>query len=388
MGKQKICAVTGTRAEYGVLYWLLKKIQNEPTMQLQLIVTGMHLSPEFGLTYKTIEEDGFEINARVEMLLSSDTAVGIAKSIGLGVIGFAEALERLEPDILLLMGDRFEMLAAAQTAMIAKIPIAHLGGGDVTEGSYDEAIRHSITKMSQIHIVSNEIAAQRVKQLGEDPALIFTVGGLGLEAIRNTKLSTREELEKTIGFKFRPVNLLITFHPPTLDMQPATKQFQELLDALDLLGQDVGLIFTKPNADNEGRALIKMIDDYAESRPNAKSYVSLGQQLYLSTVAQVNAVIGNSSSGLYEVPSLKKPTVNVGTRQKGRLQAPSVINAEPTKDSIISAIREALNKDCAQIVNPYGDGDSSDRIVTILKTITEPKSLLKKQFFDMNPEKE
>lgn len=382
MSNRKICVVTGTRAEYGVLHWLMRKIKEDELLELQVVATGMHLSPEFGLTYRTIEADGYTINAKVEMLLSSDTPVGIAKSIGLGVIGFAEALDRLQPDILVLMGDRFEMLAAAQAALVAKIPIAHLGGGDVTEGSYDEAIRHSVTKMAQIHIVSTGDAAQRIRQLGENPALIFTVGGLGLEAIKNTELLSREDVEEKIGFRFRKSNVLITFHPPTLDVQPAPAQFQELLDALDLLDPETGLIFTKPNADTEGRALIQMIEDYVTTRENARAYVSLGQQLYLSVVTQVDAVVGNSSSGIYEVPSLKKPTVNIGTRQKGRLQAPSVINTEPNRDSIVAAIREAFRKDCSGVTNPYGDGNSSDRIVAILKSITDPRGLLRKEFFD------
>lgn len=384
MPKRKICVVTGSRAEYGLLYWLMKEIQIDPKLELQIITTGMHLSPEFGLTYKVIEEDGFSINAKVEMLLSSDTPVGIAKSIGLGVIGFADALDRLRPDILVLLGDRYEILAAAQAAMVARIPIAHIAGGDATEGAFDEAIRHSITKMSHLHFVTNEIAHKRVCQLGENPEHVFNVGNPGIDQIKRLKLLNREELEASLGFRFKKRNLLITFHPVTLELQPSSKQFQELLDALDKFGSDVGLIFTMPNADTDGRIIIRMIEEYVAMHLNARAYTSLGQLRYLSTVAQVDAVIGNSSSGLYEVPSFKKPTVNIGDRQKGRLQASSVINCPNDKESIIKAINEAVSKDCSDTVNPYGNGDSSQRIAAEIKNIENYKSLLKKHFYDLD----
>ncbi|GBF10546.1 UDP-N-acetylglucosamine 2-epimerase [Tepidibacillus sp. HK-1] len=384
MVKRKICVVTGSRAEYGLLYWLMKEIQQDEEMNLQIIVTGMHLSPEFGLTYKIIEEDGFNVDEKVEMLLSSDTSVGIAKSIGLGIIGFADALERLKPDLMVLLGDRYEILAAAQAAMVAKIPIAHIAGGDTTEGAYDEAIRHSITKMSHLHFVTNEEAAKRVRQLGENPKHIYNVGSPGLDQINRLKLLSRSEVERSLDFKLKDKNLLITFHPVTLDDQPALRQFHELLDALDSLGADVGLIFTKPNADSDGRILIKMIDDFILSHPNAKAYNSLGQLRYLSTISHVDAVVGNSSSGLYEVPSFKKPTVNIGDRQKGRLQASSVINTEPIKEEILKTIHLAFHLDCSNVINPYGDGSSSNRIVKHLKEIRDYKLLLKKHFFEVN----
>ncbi|MFX0560594.1 UDP-N-acetylglucosamine 2-epimerase [Tepidibacillus infernus] len=384
MVKRKICVVTGSRAEYGLLYWLMKEIQQDEEMKLQIIVTGMHLSPEFGLTYKIIEEDGFNVDEKVEMLLSSDTSVGIAKSIGLGIIGFADALERLKPDLMVLLGDRYEILAAAQAAMVAKIPIAHIAGGDTTEGAYDEAIRHSITKMSHLHFVTNEEAAKRVRQLGENPKHIYNVGSPGLDHINRLKLLSRSEVERSLDFKLKDKNLLITFHPVTLDDQPAFRQFHELLDALDSIGADVGLIFTKPNADSDGRLLIKMIDDFVLSHPNAKAYTSLGQLKYLSTILYVDAVVGNSSSGLYEVPSFKKPTVNIGDRQKGRLLASSVINTPPIKEEILKAIHLAFQLDCSNVTNPYGDGNSSKRIVKHLKEISDYKLLLKKHFFEVN----
>jgi UDP-N-acetylglucosamine 2-epimerase (non-hydrolysing)/GDP/UDP-N,N'-diacetylbacillosamine 2-epimerase (hydrolysing) len=383
MSKRKICVVTGSRADYGLLYWLMKDIQADMDLQLQIVVTGMHLSPEFGLTYQVIETDGFIIDAKVEMLLSSDTPVGIAKSMGLGVIGFADTLDHLRPDILVLLGDRYEILTAAQAAMVARIPIVHIAGGDVTEGAFDEAIRHSITKMAHLHFVTNETSARRVRQLGENPEHIFNVGSPGIDYIKRMKLLGRSELEDALDFKFREKNLLITFHPVTLETQLAETQFQELLTALDSLGENFGIIFTKPNSDIDGRAIIRLMDNYAATHSNAKVYTSLGQARYLSAMSQVDAVVGNSSSGLYEAPSFGKPTVNIGDRQKGRLQAKSVINCRPETGAIAEAILQALASDCSDAVNPYGDGNSSIRIRDRLKQIIEPSSLLKKHFFDL-----
>jgi len=381
--KRKICVVTGTRSEYGLLFWLMKGIEAEIGLELQVVVTGMHLSPEFGLTYRAIEEDGFNISEKVEMLLSSDSPVGIAKSIGVGVIGFADALSRLKPNLIVVLGDRFEILAAVTAALVARIPVAHIAGGDTTEGAYDESIRHGITKMAHLHFVTNEDSAKRVRQLGENPDHIYIVGNPGLDYIKRMTLFTRKELEEKLRFKFRSKNLLITFHPVTLGNRPSFIQFQALLDALDCLGDDVGLIFTKPNADNEGRVLNVMIDSFISSHPNARAYVSLGQAIYLSTMAQTDVVLGNSSSGLYEAPSFKKPTINVGDRQKGRIRASSVIDCEPEKDAIFNAIKEAYIINCSNTVNPYGDGDSSSRIITILKSIPDLAELLRKHFYDL-----
>jgi UDP-N-acetylglucosamine 2-epimerase (non-hydrolysing)/GDP/UDP-N,N'-diacetylbacillosamine 2-epimerase (hydrolysing) len=382
--RRKICVVTGSRAEYGLLFWPMKEIQDDPDLQLQVVVTGMHLSPEFGLTYRSIEADGFVIDARVDMLLSSDTPVGIAKSMGLGVIGFADALDRLRPDMLVLLGDRYEILAAAQAALVARIPIAHIAGGDVTEGAFDEAIRHSISKMSHLHFVTNEVAARRVRQLGENPAHIFNVGSPGLDTIKRMTLLDRPALEKALDFRFLKRNLLVTFHPVTLDSVSAELQFQELLSALDKLGDQSGIIFTKPNADTNGRVLVGLMDAYAAAHANARVYDSLGALRYLSAMSQVDAVVGNSSSGLYEAPSFGKPTVNIGDRQKGRLQASSVINCEPEAGAIEAAILQALAADCAAAVNPYGDGNSAVRIKERLKEVAAPFALLKKHFFDMD----
>lgn len=388
MIKRKICVVTGTRADYGLLYWLMKEIQADAAFELQIVAVGAHLSPEFGLTFQVIEEDGFTITEKVEMLLSSDTAVGITKSLGLGTIGFADAFERLQPDLLILLGDRYEMLAAAQAALIARIPITHIAGGDTTEGAFDEAIRHSITKMSHLHFVTNESSARRVRQLGENPRHIYNVGSPGLDYIKRAELLTRSDLEKELDFKFRSKNLLITFHPATLDSISSEDQFQELLKALDTLEGDVGAIFTKANADTEGRVINRMIDDYVKNRPFSRAYTSLGQIRYLSAIAQVDAVAGNSSSGLYEVPSFKRPTVNIGDRQKGRLQASSVINCGPEANAIKQAILTAFSMNCSQVQNPYGDGNSSLRILSILKSIPDYKGLLKKEFYMMEKQNE
>ncbi|MBJ6723157.1 UDP-N-acetylglucosamine 2-epimerase [Geomesophilobacter sediminis] len=380
---KRICVVTGSRAEYGLLYWLMKGIQEDGELQLQVVATGMHLSPEFGLTYQVIENDGFTIDAKIDMLLSSDTPVGIAKSIGLGVLGSADVLYRLHPDILVLLGDRFEILAVAQAALVARIPIAHIGGGDTTEGAFDEAIRHSITKMSQLHFVTNELSARRVLQMGEPPEHVYNVGSPGLDQITRLQLLSRDELQRELDFELRARNVVVTFHPVTLEMQPAHLQFKELLSALVALGPDVGIIFTKPNADTGGKALIRMIDEFCTRHPNAKGYTSLGQLRYLSALSHADAAVGNSSSGLYEAPSLKIPTVNIGDRQKGRLQPSSVLNCEPVAEEILQTIRASFELDCRYVINPYGDGNSSQRIVEVLKSVSDPQQLLKKHFHEV-----
>lgn len=380
--QKTICAVTGSRAEYGLLQPLLKKIQAGPVFKLQMIVTGAHLSADFGLTYREIERDGFRIDEKIEILSGDTSTVGVTRALGKATVGFASAFERLKPDLLLLLGDRYEILAAAQAALIARIPVAHIAGGDSTEGAFDEAIRHSITKMSHLHFVTNEAAAKRVCQLGENPQFVFNVGSTGIDQLKNMKLAGRAELEKNLGFKFLKKNLLITFHPATLDQKKSTDQFQELLAALDGLGDGVGLLFTGPNADTEGLLLRKMMDEFAAKRANAKVFLSLGPWLYLSAMKEVNAMVGNSSSGLYEAPSFQKPAVNIGDRQKGRLRASSVIDCEPEHSAIRKAIESAFTMDCSDAVNPYGDGSSSERILEILKQIAHPEKLLKKSFSD------
>jgi len=383
--KGKVCVVTGTRAEYGLLYWLMKAIQEDHDFELQIIATGMHLSPEFGLTYEQIEKDGFKIDKKIETLLSSDTPAGISKSMGLGMIGFADAYAELKPDIIVLLGDRFEIFSAAASAMIARIPIAHLHGGEATEGLIDEPIRHSITKISHLHFTAAEEYKRRVVQLGEDPARVFNVGGLGIDNIRKLKLMSREEFEDSINFKLSSKNLLVTFHPVTLEHATAGDQFQNLLNALDEL-QDTKFIFTKPNADTEGRIIIKMIDDYVSLNSHkAIAFVSLGQLRYLSALKFVDACVGNSSSGLAEAPTFKIGTINIGDRQRGRLKADSVIDCEPDKESILSAIRKLYSKEfqnkLKDVKNLYGEGGAAKKIKKTLKEV-DLSDILKKEFYD------
>ena len=379
-----IAVVTGSRADYGLLYPVMKAIQKDDDLKLKVLVTGMHLAPEFGSTYSIVEQDGFVIDAKIENLLCSDTPVGVTKSLGLGLIGFADALQRLKPDMLLVLGDRFEIFAAVQTALLARIPVAHIAGGDRTEGAYDEAIRHSISKMAHLHFTTNFQAAQRLRQLGENPEHIFNTGSPALDQLNQLKLLGKSELENELGIKFHKRNLLITFHPTTLDIDN-TGQLQQLLTALDRLGDSTALIFTKSNADNSGRQFGGMIDEYVAPRPHATAFTSLGQLRYYSLMAHMDAVVGNSSSGLYEAPSLHIPTVNIGDRQRGRLQAPSVINCRPIADEIEQAISEAYGLDCSEVTNPYGDGHSTERIISVLKKPMDLESLVKKRFFDMEP---
>jgi GDP/UDP-N,N'-diacetylbacillosamine 2-epimerase (hydrolysing) len=384
---RKICVITGTRAEYGLLRWVMQGIKNDPELTLQIVATGMHLSPEFGLTYREIEKDGFRIDRKVEMLISSDTPVGIAKSMGLGLIGFSDSLNELQPDLIVVLGDRFEIFAAVSAALVARIPVAHLHGGEATEGLVDEAIRHSITKMSQLHFVAAEEYRQRVIQLGEQPEYVFLVGGLGIDNITRLKLLDCAELEESLGFKLAKKNLLITFHPVTLEESTAANQMAALLETLDEL-RDTQLIFTLPNADTDGRVLIKMVEQFAANHTNAHAYSSLGQLRYLSCIAHVDGVVGNSSSGLTEVPSFKKGSINIGDRQRGRLQAGSVINCEPTRQSIAEALWKLYSTDfqstLKRVRNPYGEGGASEAIIATVKAISL-EGILKKRFHDLGP---
>lgn len=384
---RKICVVTGTRAEFGLLRWLMHEIQHEPELELQVLATGMHLSPEFGLTYREVEQAGFAINVKIEMLLSADTASAVTKSMGLGLISYADAYQRLVPDLIVVLGDRFEIFAATAAALIAGIPVAHLHGGETTEGAFDEALRHSITKMSHLHFVAAEDYRRRVIQLGEQPERVFLVGGLGIDAIKRIKLLDREALEESLGFKFGRRNLLITFHPVTLEGQNSSgQQMAELLAALEEL-EDTHLIFTMPNADTGGRELAMMVNNFVASHQNACVHTSLGQQRYLSCMKYVDAVIGNSSSGLAEAPSMGIATINIGDRQKGRLSASSVINCEPTQPSITEALSAVFDPSFRSTLtstkNPYGCGGASEKIVEVIKK-HDLKNLLKKSFFNLD----
>lgn len=383
---RKICIITGTRAEYGLLRWVMQGIKDDQDLTLQIIVTGMHLSPEFGLTYRQIEQDGFQIDRKVEMLTSSDTAVGIAKSMGLGLIGMADALNELKPDLIVVLGDRYEIFAAVAASLATCIPIAHLHGGETTEGAFDEALRHSITKMSHLHFVAAEEYRQRVIQLGEHPERVFLVGGLGIDSIKHLKLLGRTELEDSLGIKLASKNLLVTFHPVTLETATAADQMAELLMALAEL-KETQLIFTLPNADTDGRIMARMIAQFVEQHSNACAYTSLGQLRYLSCIAHVDGVVGNSSSGLLEAPSFRKGTINIGDRQRGRLQATSVINCEPTNKSIAAAVEKLYSADFQQglsfVRNPYGEGGASEKIVETIKHHSI-SGIAKKAFYDLS----
>ncbi|MGR5000284.1 UDP-N-acetylglucosamine 2-epimerase [Vibrio celticus] len=381
---KKVAVFTGTRAEYGLLFWLLKDIQSDPVLTLQLLVSGMHLSPEFGDTYKQIEKDGFQIDEKIEILLSSDSPVGTAKSMGLGVLGFADALSRLAPDVLVILGDRFEALAAAQTAMILRIPIIHLHGGEITEGAYDDAIRHAITKLSYLHGTSTDEYRNRVIQLGESPERVKNVGAIGLDHLNRGSFMTISELSESLNFDLTGPYFVVTYHPVTLGDESPEDSFQALLDALDEYPNHQ-IILTYPNADDGGRRIIPMLEAYAAKQPSRVLAIpSLGQIRYLSSVKHAAAVIGNSSSGIIEVPAFDVPTVNIGSRQKGRLAAKSVLNCEPSLASITEAISDAVKRnyklDGETIINPYGQGDTSAQVIEMLKSLRFERS---KAFHDL-----
>lgn len=377
-----IAVFTGTRAEYGLLYWLMRDIAADPELELRLIVSGTHLSPEFGLTYQQIEQDGFKIDERIEMLLSSDTSVGVIKSMGVALLGLADALARQQPDVLVILGDRFEALAAAQAAMLQRIPVAHLHGGEITEGAYDDAIRHAITKLSYLHFTAAEPYRQRVIQLGEAPERVFNVGAVGLDHIVKTPLLSMEELQSSLGFTLDSPFFVVTYHPVTLADEPAKESFNALLTALDQYpGHQV--ILTYPNADDGGRAIIPLLEQYAAANPaRVLAIPSLGYRRYLSAVKHCTAVIGNSSSGIIEVPSLGVPTINIGQRQQGRLAAQSVLHCEANGSAITQCIAQALQPMTPDAyVNPYGAGDASGQIVARLKHFAAPTI---KQFHDLD----
>jgi len=385
MIRRKICVVTGTRAEYGLLYWLMKEIDADPELGLQIIATGMHLSSEFGNTYQQIESDGFVIDKKIDIELSSDSELGISKSMGLGMIGFANAFNDLKPDLCIVLGDRFEIFSAVSAAMIAKIPIAHLHGGEATEGAFDESIRHSITKMSHLHFTATEEYKNRVIQLGEQPNKVFNVGGLGIDNINKLKLLSKADFENAIDFTFGKKNILVTFHPVTLENFTAKVQFQELLNSINKL-ENTKIIFTKANSDTNGRIINSMIDDYVAINDNSIAFTSMGALNYLSALQFVDVVVGNSSSGLLEAPSFNIATIDIGDRQKGRIKADSVISCSPTQESIRSAFDKSYSEDFQNIVdntkNPYGNGGASKIVVDIIKDF-DLNGILKKIFYDL-----
>ena len=396
---QKICVFTGTRADYGILKPLLKEIAQDPALELQMLASGMHLAPEFGNTYQEIIDDGFNIDAKVEMLLSSDSAIGICKSTGLGLIGFAEALERLQPDIVVILGDRFEAFAMATATMIEKLPIAHflglcyghqliahLHGGELTAGAMDEAFRHAITKMSHLHFTSTKEYRHRVIQLGEKPEQVFNVGALGVESIKSIPLLKKEELEQAINFDLSNQFALVTYHPATLEQQGPEDQFTKLLLALDSF-PDLRLIFTKANADTGGRLINKMINDYvAQNTQRTIAFTSMGQLRYLSAMCYATLVVGNSSSGILEAPSFGVPTINIGDRQKGRIRATSVIDCQPKLDLIRLALSKGFSfefqKLARKTTNPYEKAGTAQRITKTIKEF-DLTGITKKEFHDL-----
>ncbi|EHK9017352.1 UDP-N-acetylglucosamine 2-epimerase (hydrolyzing) [Vibrio vulnificus] len=384
---RKICVVTATRAEYGLLKCLLDDIQNDPELELQIISTGSHLSPEFGYTNQQILDDGFCVNKQIEILLSSDTPVGVSKSMGLAQISFAEAFEELRPDLVVVLGDRYELIPIVSAANIARIPVAHLNGGELTEGAIDELIRHAITKLSQLHFTAMEEYSRRVIQMGESPDRVFNIGEVGLDNILRMELLSKSAFEESIGVKLKKKNLLFTYHPETTQsVDEIEADFNHILAALDTL-DDCLIIFTKANADVGGRLINKMIDQYVvDHKDKSVAFTSLGQLRYLSALQYVDAVVGNSSSGIVEAPSFRRASINIGSRQKGRVRADSTIDVEVEKQQIIDAIAtiytDAFQERLYTVVNPYGQGNSSQKLVSIIKSVDLSK-LKSKKFYDV-----
>ncbi|MCI0577569.1 MAG: UDP-N-acetylglucosamine 2-epimerase [Chloroflexi bacterium] len=385
-----IGVVTVARSDYGYYLPILRRIQADPALELRLIAGGMHLSPAYGLTVREIEADGFEIAEQVEMLLASDTPSAIAKSVGLGVIGFSQAYKRLRPDLLLLLGDRFEMLAAAAAALPLALPMGHIAGGELTEGAMDEAIRHSLTKMSHLHFVSTKRYRQRVIQMGEEPWRVTVSGAVSLDNLAALEFLSGEALEREIGFPLRPAPLLVTFHPETMDLAAASAghtagQVAELMAALEAAGMPV--IFTAPNADTHNHVISEAIQQYVAAHGNAHFVTNLGTRRYFSLMKQVRAMIGNSSSGIIEAATFELPVVNIGDRQRGRLRAGNVLDVAHERQAILEAIQRATSPSFRAglrgLQNPYGDGTAAEKIVRVLGQVTLDGRLLRKRFYDL-----
>lgn len=382
--KRKICVVTGSRAEYGILYWLLREIQADSKLKLQVAVTGMHLEPPFGNTYKQIEKDGFKIDIKVPLGISGDSDKAIACASGKAVAGFGEAFSRLNPDIVVVLGDRFEICAASFAAVLSRVPVAHIHGGEITQGAFDDMLRHAVTKMAHFHFVSHPAYAKRVVQMGESPKRVFHVGAPGLDHLRHTKLLTLKELEAALGIAVTKNTAVVTFHPTTLEKGAAKRQSENLLRAIQQSG--IHAVFTLPNADPENRVIANLIKAYVRGNPTkAQAYASLGTVKYLSLLKHAGLMVGNSSSGIIEAPSFKLPVVNIGTRQLGRIRAKNVIDCGEDSSSILQAIRKASSErflnSLKNLQNPFGDGRSSARIKNILKRVNISK--LSKGFYDL-----
>ena len=384
---RKICIFTGGRAEYGLLKPLLHELKNNKNIELQILVSGMHLSPEFGLTYKEIENDGFTCDEKIEMVMSSDTPISISKSMGLGLISFSEALTRLNPDILVTLGDRYENMAIVTSALVCRIPVAHIQGGEKTLGAIDDQFRHCITKMSWLHFVATDEYKDRVVQLGESPERVFNVGALNVDALNKIRTLSKNQLEEELNFSFEHKTVLVTFHPATLQKGTSGKYFQQLLDVLDSIN-DLGIIFTKTLADTEGRVINQMIDDFVSANKNKSiAFTSMGQLKYISALRYVDVVAGNSSSGVIETPSFKVPTLNIGDREKGRIMADNVICVEQNLDSIKAGFNKAFSSSFKNSLinmnNPYEKPNTAKKIATILAKSEIPNST-EKEFYDLN----
>lgn len=384
---KRIVIVTATRAEYGLLAPIIKKLMKVSEIDVKVVATGTHLSPEFGMTINEIKEDGVKVDKEIDILLSADTSVAISKTMGLAMLGFADYFAECKPDALMVLGDRYETLAVCIAAMNEQIPIIHLHGGEATEGLVDEAVRNAITKLSFLHFTSTETYRNRVIQMGESPDRVYAAGAIGVENAIKTELMTKAELEKSLGCQFAEKMAVLTFHPVTLENDTAKKQISELLEALDSF-PDITFICTKANADRDGRIINKYLSDYVDRHNNAFLFDSLGMKRYLSALSCATFVIGNSSSGIIEVPSFKIPSINIGDRQKGRIQAESIINCMPERSDIEGAIRKAIstefNMKIRDVVNPYGIGNTSDVIVeTTTDYLLNDKLKVQKPFYDL-----
>lgn len=381
--RRKIAVVTSTRADYGLLRWPMRAIAASPQLALQLIVTGSHLAPRFGMTVHDIERDGFDIDARFEILQDADTAVGTSHTMALALAGMADALQRLAPDLVMVLGDRYEILAVSAATLIARRPLCHIAGGDITEGAYDDAMRHAISKMAHVHFPSNPRAARLLEQMGEAPHTVHCVGNPALDAIAHIDYLPRDAFFAQIGMTPRVRNILFTYHPVTLSDD--SEEIARVLAGLEALGPAVGILITGSNADTGYSPVRAAIEAFVARHDHVCYVESLGQVLYFNALRQVDAVVGNSSSGLLEAPSFKCPTVNIGTRQDGRLRAASVLDCAPQADAIARAVTAAFALDVSRVVNPYGDGHSSDRIVAVLAGLDDPRALLHKKFHAVVP---
>lgn len=383
---KKICVVTTTRADYGLLFWLMKYVESSPTLDLQVVVTGMHLSAEYGNTYQHIQRDGFKITAQLSLDLSNDSNAAVAQQMSDCITGFSSIFNEIKPDLVVLLGDRYEVFAISTAAYLCQKPIAHIHGGETTEGALDEAFRHSITKMSYLHFASAEKHRNRIIQLGESPDRVFNVGAMGLDQIAKTQFLERTQLEIDLGFSFQKQNILITYHPTTLHSNTHQENVSEILKALDQF-PGIGAIFTKPNSDTGNQRISRLLEEYVSKNSHrCVIHTNLGQLRYLSALQYVDAVVGNSSSGIMEVPAFEIGTINIGDRQKGRLCGKSVVHCELNEEEIVACLNRVMSSEFRQnkenFVNPYGEPGAAKKIINILEHCSLPREI-KKTFYDV-----